>query len=109
MSGKLKAMKVKEQIVSSEFIESNTGEQVELKAVANINCKTGTYNISVNLTTKMMPPDKAIRAGVLKVAMDNIENVYQETIAIVSTIVKDEFQQEMDFEEEDEDVDFEEA
>jgi hypothetical protein len=41
--------------------------------------------------------------------MDNIENVYQETIAIVSTIVKDEFQQEMDFEEEDEDVDFEEA
>ena len=97
----LKAMKVKEQIVSSEFIESNTGEQVELKAVSTINCKTGTYNIVVHLTTKMMPSDKAIRAGVLKVAADNIENVYQETMKIVSTIVKDEDQLEMDFSDED--------
>jgi hypothetical protein len=38
---------------------------------------------------------------VLKVAMDNVENVYQETIAIVSKIVKDEDQLEMEFSDED--------
>lgn len=100
MERTVKATKVKEQIVSSEFIESNNGEQVELKAVSDINLNKGTYSISVKLTTKMIPGDKALREGLYKVVGSNIENVYEETAKIVKEINKDSSQYEMDFEDE---------
>lgn len=84
----IKAQKSKEQLVSSEFIESQLGDQMELKAISDINCKTGTFSITVKLTTKMLPSDASLRKAIYKVASDNMEAVYLETMNVVSQISK---------------------
>lgn len=97
----IKATRSKEQLVSSEFIESSLGDQLELKAVSDINCKTGTFSIGVKFTTKMLPKDASLRKAIYKIATDNIEAVYLETQNVVSEISKDPDQTEMDFKDED--------
>lgn len=97
MSTIIKATKSKEQLVSSEFIESSLGDQVELKAVSDINCKTGTFSICVKFTTKMLPSDSSLRKAIYQVAAQNIESVYLETQKVVSETSKNPDQTEIEF------------